>query len=92
MLKFRTMVADAEERLGELVDLEKLEEPAFKIADDPRVTRVGRLLRRTSLDELPQLINVLRGDMSLVGPRPRRRRSSPSTTSASASGSRSSPA
>ncbi len=70
MLKFRTMTADAEERLGELVDLERLEEPAFKIASDPRVTRSGRLLRRTSLDELPQLINVLRGDMSLVGPRP----------------------
>jgi lipopolysaccharide/colanic/teichoic acid biosynthesis glycosyltransferase len=70
MVKFRTMVADAEERLGELVDLTKLEQPAFKIADDPRVTRVGRPLRRTSLDELPQLINVLRGQMSLVGPRP----------------------
>ncbi len=70
MRKFRTMVADAEERLGELVDLTKLEQPAFKIPDDPRVTRIGRALRRTSLDELPQLINVLRGDMSLVGPRP----------------------
>ena len=70
MLKFRTMVADAEERLAELIDLEKLEEPAFKIRDDPRVTRAGRLLRRTSVDELPQLINVLRGDMALVGPRP----------------------
>jgi exopolysaccharide biosynthesis polyprenyl glycosylphosphotransferase len=70
MLKFRTMVADAEERLRELVDLEKLDEPAFKIPNDPRVTRVGRLLRRSSLDELPQLINVLRGSMSLVGPRP----------------------
>jgi exopolysaccharide biosynthesis polyprenyl glycosylphosphotransferase len=70
MLKFRTMVADAEERLGELVDLAKLEQPAFKIPDDPRVTRIGRRLRRTSLDELPQLINVLRGQMSLVGPRP----------------------
>ena len=70
MLKFRTMVADAEDRLGELVDLSKLEQPAFKIQDDPRVTRIGRVLRRTSVDELPQLINVLRGDMSLVGPRP----------------------
>jgi exopolysaccharide biosynthesis polyprenyl glycosylphosphotransferase len=70
MLKFRTMVVDAEDRLSELVDLEKLDEPAFKIADDPRVTRSGRLLRRTSIDELPQLINVLRSNMSLVGPRP----------------------
>ncbi len=70
MLKFRTMVADAEERLGELIDLSKLDEPAFKIPDDPRVTRVGKFLRRTSIDELPQLINVLRGEMSLVGPRP----------------------
>jgi exopolysaccharide biosynthesis polyprenyl glycosylphosphotransferase len=70
MLKFRTMVTDAEQRLGELVDLAKLDQPAFKIHDDPRVTRSGRFLRRTSLDELPQLINVLRGDMSLVGPRP----------------------
>jgi exopolysaccharide biosynthesis polyprenyl glycosylphosphotransferase len=70
MLKFRTMVADAEARLGELIDIEKLNEPAFKIPDDPRVTRAGRFLRRTSLDELPQLINVLKADMSLVGPRP----------------------
>jgi len=70
VLKFRTMVKGAEERLGELVDLERLDEPAFKIRDDPRVTRAGRFLRRTSLDELPQLINVLRGEMSLVGPRP----------------------
>jgi exopolysaccharide biosynthesis polyprenyl glycosylphosphotransferase len=70
MVKFRTMVTDAEERLRELVDLGELEQPAFKIADDPRVTRVGRTLRRTSLDELPQLINVLLGEMSLVGPRP----------------------
>jgi exopolysaccharide biosynthesis polyprenyl glycosylphosphotransferase len=70
VLKFRTMVPGAEEKLGELVDLEKLDEPAFKIADDPRVTRVGRRLRRFSLDELPQLANVVRGDMSLVGPRP----------------------
>jgi exopolysaccharide biosynthesis polyprenyl glycosylphosphotransferase len=70
VLKFRTMIKGAEEQLGELVDLEKLDEPAFKIADDPRVTRAGRLLRRYSLDELPQFVNVVRGDMSLVGPRP----------------------
>jgi exopolysaccharide biosynthesis polyprenyl glycosylphosphotransferase len=70
MLKFRSMVVDAEERLADLVDLAALEQPAFKIPDDPRVTRSGRFLRRTSLDELPQLFNVLRGDMSLVGPRP----------------------
>jgi exopolysaccharide biosynthesis polyprenyl glycosylphosphotransferase len=70
VLKFRTMVADAEDRLAELIDLSKLSEPAFKIPDDPRVTRVGKFLRRTSIDELPQLFNVLRGEMSLVGPRP----------------------
>jgi exopolysaccharide biosynthesis polyprenyl glycosylphosphotransferase len=70
MLKFRTMVVDAEQRLPELIDVASLDQPAFKIRDDPRVTRVGRWLRRTSLDELPQLINVLRGEMSLVGPRP----------------------
>jgi exopolysaccharide biosynthesis polyprenyl glycosylphosphotransferase len=70
VLKFRTMVQGADQRLGELVDLSKLDEPAYKIPDDPRVTRIGRFLRRTSLDELPQLINVLRGEMSLVGPRP----------------------
>ncbi|HEX8066171.1 MAG TPA: sugar transferase [Thermoleophilaceae bacterium] len=70
MLKFRTMVVGAEARIHEVVAIDELSEPVFKVRSDPRVTRVGALLRRSSMDELPQLINVLRGDMSLVGPRP----------------------
>ena len=70
MLKFRTMVEDAEAMLPRLVRIDDLPEPVFKLENDPRVTRVGRILRRWSLDELPQLWNILRGDMSLVGPRP----------------------
>ncbi|MGI8845393.1 MAG: sugar transferase [Thermoleophilaceae bacterium] len=70
MLKFRTMVRDAEQIKPQIAHLNEAEGPMFKIADDPRLTRVGRLLRRMSLDELPQLWNVMRGDMSLVGPRP----------------------
>ena len=70
LIKLRTMVAGADEMLPDLVDLESLPSPGFKRRDDPRVTRVGRFLRRSSLDELPQLWNVLKGEMSLVGPRP----------------------
>ena len=68
--KFRSMYVDAERRLDEVLAQNEIDGPVFKIRNDPRVTRVGGFLRRTSLDELPQLINVLKGDMSLVGPRP----------------------
>lgn len=70
MRKFRTMVPDAEDLKQQLWHLNELEWPDFKITDDPRVTRPGRLLRKASLDELPQLLNVITGEMSLVGPRP----------------------
>jgi exopolysaccharide biosynthesis polyprenyl glycosylphosphotransferase len=70
MYKFRTMYTDAESRLGELRHLNEGDGVLFKMREDPRVTRVGRWLRRFSLDELPQLLNVARGTMSLVGPRP----------------------
>jgi exopolysaccharide biosynthesis polyprenyl glycosylphosphotransferase len=68
--KFRTMVIDAEKRLAQLEHLNEVSGPVFKIKSDPRITAVGRFLRKTSIDELPQLLNVLKGDMSLVGPRP----------------------
>ena len=70
MYKLRTMVADAEERRGEVLHLNEMDGPVFKITHDPRRTRLGRLIRRYSIDELPQLVNVIKGEMSLVGPRP----------------------
>ena len=70
MHKFRSMYVDAEDRLAEILKDNEMDGPAFKIKDDPRITRVGRVIRKTSLDELPQLWNVLKGDMSIVGPRP----------------------
>lgn len=70
MYKFRSMYVDAEERLQELLHLNEQTGPAFKIKDDPRITKIGKFIRKTSLDELPQLINILKGDMSIVGPRP----------------------
>jgi len=70
LYKFRTMCPDAEEQLNELLSQNQMDGPVFKIKGDPRITRVGRFLRKTSLDELPQLLNVLQGDMSIVGPRP----------------------
>ena len=72
MYKFRSMVVDAEDRLKELLKENEMDGPVFKITDDPRITRVGKFIRKTSIDELPQLFNILKGDMSLVGPRPER--------------------
>ena len=70
MYKFRSMVHNAEDLLKDLMDRNEQTGPVFKIKDDPRITKVGKVIRRTSIDELPQLFNVLKGDMSLVGPRP----------------------
>ena len=68
--KFRSMCPNAEEKLEELLKYNEMDGPAFKMQDDPRITKVGRFIRKSSIDELPQLINVLRGEMSIVGPRP----------------------
>lgn len=68
--KFRSMIPGAEDRLWELLPENEMQGPVFKMRNDPRITRVGRIIRRCSIDELPQLYNVLRGDMSIVGPRP----------------------
>lgn len=68
--KFRTMVPNADQLLEQLLSKNEMTGPVFKIKDDPRITRMGKFIRKTSIDELPQLLNVLRGDMSLVGPRP----------------------
>ncbi|MBC2370738.1 sugar transferase [Listeria booriae] len=70
MYKFRTMVPNAEAKLEELLQFNEVEGAMFKMKQDPRITKVGRFLRKTSIDELPQLVNVLKGEMSLVGPRP----------------------
>jgi lipopolysaccharide/colanic/teichoic acid biosynthesis glycosyltransferase len=70
MYKFRSMCANAEERLKDLRHLNEKDGPIFKMANDPRITKIGRFIRRTSIDELPQLLNVIKGDMSIVGPRP----------------------
>ena len=70
LYKFRTMVMNADELKAQLMDQNEMDGPVFKMKDDPRITHMGRFLRRTSLDELPQFYNVLKGDMSVVGPRP----------------------
>lgn len=70
LYKFRSMYVDAEDRLSGLMGQNEMDGPAFKIKDDPRITRVGHIIRRCSIDELPQLLNIIKGDMSIVGPRP----------------------
>lgn len=70
MYKFRSMCPDAEAKLAALMDKNEMKGPAFKIEDDPRITKVGKFIRKTSIDELPQLINIIKGDMTIIGPRP----------------------
>lgn len=68
--KFRSMCANAEDKLDALLDQNEMDGPVFKIKEDPRITRIGKFIRKTSIDELPQLLNILKGEMSIVGPRP----------------------
>lgn len=70
LYKFRSMCVDADEKLKDLQELNERDGPVFKIRDDPRVTKVGKFIRKTCIDELPQLVNIIKGDMSIVGPRP----------------------
>ena len=70
MYKFRSMCVDAEAKLEALMDQNEMEGPAFKIENDPRITKIGKFIRKTSIDELPQLLNIIKGDMSIIGPRP----------------------
>lgn len=70
MYKFRSMCPDADKQLEELMKYNHMEGPAFKMEDDPRVTKIGKFIRKTSIDELPQLVNIIKGDMSIIGPRP----------------------
>ncbi len=70
MYKFRSMCMNAESKLDALMEKNEMKGPAFKIADDPRITKVGKFIRKTSIDELPQLFNIIKGDMSIIGPRP----------------------
>lgn len=70
MYKFRSMCIGAEDMLDELMDQNEMEGPAFKIEDDPRITKIGKFIRKTSIDELPQLVNIIKGEMSIIGPRP----------------------
>ena len=70
MYKFRSMYPDADKHLEELLKHNEMTGPAFKMSDDPRITKVGKFIRKTSIDELPQLLNIIKGDMSIIGPRP----------------------
>ena len=70
MYKFRSMCMNAETMLDDLMEQNEMEGPAFKMENDPRVTKIGRFIRKTSIDELPQLVNIIKGDMSIIGPRP----------------------